>query len=78
MKYVQGCYVIILGKNVARAFNIKDIKFFKWFKFNDAEAVVIPHLSGVNRWWNDDKNREQAVKFFGCLRDKIMNKKEEL
>jgi uracil-DNA glycosylase len=46
--------VILLGRNVAKAFNIyKDIDFFIWFKLNNAEAVIFPHTSELNALWNN-------------------------
>jgi len=58
--------VILAGKSVANAFGIK-AEYFQWIKINDINLVVIPHPSGVNRWWNDDSNKEKAKQFMRNL-----------
>jgi hypothetical protein len=31
------------------------------------DVVLVPHPSGMNRWWNDPKNRAKAARFFRGL-----------
>jgi hypothetical protein len=47
--------VVLLGKSVARSFGIK-ANVLKWFRFGAGRAIVLPHPSGVNRWYNDENN----------------------
>lgn len=35
--------------------------------FAAMRAAVVPHPSGVNRWWNDPANRDRAREFFAEL-----------
>src|SRR5580765_595681 len=30
--------------------------------------AICPHPTGINRWWNDPKNKAKALAFFGGLR----------
>jgi len=55
--------VILLGKNVAKAFNIQDPEFFQWGTTHRPFTVVIPHPSGINHWWNDKRNQRVAREF---------------
>lgn len=61
---VTGREVLLAGKKVAAAFGLKKVGWFEPTKLGKGErsAKVIPHPSGVNRWWNDEKNREKAKK----------------
>jgi hypothetical protein len=101
--------VVMIGRNVAQAFNVKNIDYFEMFTFSVVMAVgcyvdgyepgdqspcfpcpvipaqlqgrmgkglgpgcgtfrnitvfVVPHPSGVNRWWNDAANEARARTF---------------
>lgn len=56
--------VLFLGKNVARAFSFR-VPFLEWRPLGGALCAVVPHTSGVNRWWNDPQNEAAARRF--CL-----------
>jgi uracil-DNA glycosylase len=72
--------IILLGRNVARAFGLRALPYLRWkpglyYTFlTRAEAflpypiAVFPHPSGVNRWWNDPENVVRAEAF---LRDAL-------
>lgn len=63
---------VLVGKNVARAFGIRRPQYFVhgWFygPFQGMSWTVVPHPSGVSRWWNDAGNRRKAKRFFTKLR----------
>jgi uracil-DNA glycosylase len=77
--------VIFAGKRVAKAFGKSKMKYFEpdltrvWDEEGgrisglSAEyiACVVPHPSGVNRWYNDVGNRAQARRFFDELERSI-------
>jgi hypothetical protein len=51
----------------------RELKYLKWYRIMDQYgfllwAAVVPHPSGVNRWWNDANNRRRARKFFRELK----------
>ena len=58
--------IILAGKAVASSFRIK-IDYFQWTQIENKNITVIPHPSGINRWWNDDFNKEKAKKFMRNL-----------
>ena len=63
--------MILLGKNVAKAFNLKDPEFLKWATTPQGlRYVVLPHPSGLNRWWNEKSNQKAALKFLGEMYDR--------
>lgn len=66
---LKGRDVVFLGNAVARTFNLGDLDLLRWcsleyrgtgIKFH---GVVFPHPSGINRWWNDDRNLLRARVF---------------
>lgn len=62
--------VLLLGKNVAAAFGIRNAQFFDqrymWPRNSSRiiEVRVVPHPSGVSRWWNEPENRRTAARRF--------------
>jgi hypothetical protein len=56
--------VVLMGKNVARAFGEHRRGYLELFDLRSIPAVVAPHPSGINRWWNDAANCEQASAWF--------------
>lgn len=71
-----GRTVVLLGSNVARAFGVKNFQYFEWYQIRDPEhtsrvlvhsITIVPHPSGVNRYYNKLENREQASKFLRSL-----------
>ena len=60
--------VILLGRGVAEAFGKKDAEILTWHHAGIpfCEFAVVPHPSGINRWWNDPVHRITASLF---LRD---------
>lgn len=62
--------LVLLGKNVASAFGMTRVEWLKRYDitigdgdeppFVTIRVSVVPHPSGVNRWWNDPKNRRAA------------------
>ena len=46
-----------------------EVRYLKWYRVMNKwgrviRAAVVPHPSGVNRWWNDANNRRRARTFF--------------
>lgn len=61
--------VILLGRNVAKAFGFGAAPWFKAFYglgtgAENTVVVVAPHPSGKNHWWNDPRHRREAKKFW--------------
>lgn len=57
------------------------IEYLTWNWVVDSQgrrkpAIVIPHPSGLNHWWNDEGNRERAREFFRSLLDGVSFKLE--
>lgn len=57
-----GRRVVLVGRNVATAFGFRESPFFEWFDqpIWGYEAVVVPHPSGRNHWYNNEENRALA------------------
>lgn len=70
---LAGRTVVLVGRNVAEAFQL-EADFFEWVDWpvrrrfyretGLSRAVVIPHPSGRNHWYNDPLNRELAREFW--------------
>jgi len=56
--------IVVLGKRAARAFGLTDPRWFEWTDALGQRVVVIPHPSGVNRYYNDEENRALTRRFF--------------
>lgn len=64
---LSGRRVIFVGKQVARAFQFFGTDYFTWEEFGSMLVCLIPHPSGVNRFWNDPERVEQAQGFLRSL-----------
>lgn len=63
--------VVLLGKNVARAFGVVEVDWLERFELVDGvRAAIVPHPSGANYWWNDPKNRRAAATFLRRVADR--------
>lgn len=58
-----GQVVLLLGKRVAASFKLTKVDYFETFALNHAKVTVVPHPSGVSRWWNDLDNELQMIRF---------------
>lgn len=61
-KFVGGRLVILLGHRTAAAFGVRDGYLAKR-RVDGADVVVLPHPSGINRWYNDPANVARARRF---------------
>lgn len=56
---------VFLGKEVARCFGFSTMTYLEVLTGEPGlEMLLLPHPSGVNRWWNDPKNVRLASKAF--------------
>ncbi len=55
--------VLFCGKRVAAAFGYYRAEYFVELGGLDVPAYVVPHPSGVVRWWNVEANRTRAKEF---------------
>lgn len=62
----QDRAVLLFGKRVGRAFALHG-PYFTYYKWGRAVVVVLPHPSGVNRWYNVPKNRRKMAWFMKKL-----------
>lgn len=63
MPELRGRVVVVLGRNVARAFELHGLGWTTWWPACGVVWGVIPHPSPLVRWWNDSGNRAQAASF---------------
>lgn len=54
-RFVRERFVILLGHRVAAAFSLYG-DYFQVYRLGWSDVVVVPHPSGVNRWFNDESN----------------------
>lgn len=63
-------FLLLAGKRVAGAFGIRRVDYLDeahYVGVTGLPAVVVPHPSGVNRWWNDPANRERLACYLRSL-----------
>lgn len=72
--WVWGDTVLFAGWNVARAFEFKTTSYYTWSEelVQGVHCVVVPHPSGLNRYWNERKNRVRAQGFWRQAVHEIM------
>ena len=58
--YLVDRTVLLLGRNVARAFGLVKLSWMVWTEEFGARMAVIPHPSGIVIWWNSLENREKV------------------
>ncbi len=56
-------HVILLGKRVARAVGCMKDYFEPCHLENNITLYVVPHPSGINRWYNDPANQNMMERF---------------
>ena len=61
-RFVGGRLVVLLGRRTARAFGL-DSAYLLPLRLSCATVVVLPHPSGINRWWNEPENVRRASRF---------------
>lgn len=56
---------LLCGRRVARAFGLGSVTFFEWTATGGAATpvAVIPHPSGISRWWNEPSHVDEAREF---------------
>jgi uracil-DNA glycosylase len=60
---LRGNHALLAGKRVAASFGIKKPAFLTCHEVHGGVVWIVPHPSGINRWWNDPGNREKAIVF---------------
>lgn len=78
LEQLRGRTVVLLGHNVARAFDCKSFRYFEWYEIRNPEnfsevvvplMTIVPHPSGVNRYYNDPTKRLIVSKFLRTIAD---------
>lgn len=59
--------VLLLGHRVATAFGAANVYFMEQHVGTRAKVYVLPHPSGVNRWWNEPANLNTMREFMGVV-----------
>lgn len=59
--------MVLLGQRVAAAFGMPSAPYLVWLTHQGRDVCVVPHPSGINRWWNDERNRRVAERFLAGL-----------
>lgn len=73
MSFDGADVVVLVGRNVAAAFGLHYMGYFEpaSLLYGDEDrgllAYVIPHPSGINRWWNVARNAVAATAFLRSL-----------
>lgn len=76
LPHVHGRPVVLLGRHVARAAGLADAPWWEWAALSwrprrrgwlRAQVAVVPHPSGVSRWWNDPDGVLRAAAWWSRL-----------
>jgi uracil-DNA glycosylase len=58
-------FILLMGRKVERAFGWAGLNYLDANLWHTNWVILFPHPSGVNTWWNEVQNRDDARK---CLR----------
>ena len=64
---VDGRTVVMAGRGVAAAFGIRRVPYLTWVQHRGMTTAILPHPSGVNRWYNDPRNKRAAERFLRSI-----------
>jgi uracil-DNA glycosylase len=79
LESMRGRTVVLLGNSVARAFGAKGYRYLEWYEIRNPDnfgdvvvplMVVVPHPSGICRYYNDPNKRIIVGKFLRELAGK--------
>lgn len=62
----SGGHLILLGRRVAGAFGV-EADYLAVVRDHPCVFYLLPHPSGLNRWWNDERNCDAARAFLSRL-----------
>lgn len=60
-------FIVLLGRRVGAAFGLGRADYFLPYRVGSALAVVVPHPSGINRWYNASENVRAMGGFLRAL-----------
>ena len=63
LEATDGRYVLLLGRRVAAAMGFPQARFLKIWHVGESVLGLLPHPSGLSRWWNDEANVRRAQRF---------------
>jgi uracil-DNA glycosylase len=64
----SGRPVLVAGRRAAAVFDIpQPVEYLTWYRVGDVPVAVIPHPSGVNKWWNEPANRARFAAFMAAV-----------
>lgn len=74
---LRGRTVVLLGKRVARAFGLADPPWLQPLRLGrgEAAAFVVPHPSGIVRWYNEAGNRRAVGRLLRCILKRARSRK---
>lgn len=59
--------VMLAGRRVAAAFGVRELHFFSPQFRRGRIFYVVPHPSGLSRWWNSERNCARARSWFSSV-----------
>ena len=63
---------LLCGRRVAAAFGFRaDVAYLRWYRWEGKWYAVIPHPSGIVRWYNDPANVQRARRFLRRLAARV-------
>lgn len=65
-KFESKRTVVLLGYRTAAAFKVR-AKYFQPVLVGKARVIVVPHPSGINRWYNEPRNVSKMKRYMRRL-----------
>lgn len=67
---LRGRVVLVLGQRAAKALGLR-AEYCTWQDHRGGLCAVIPHPSGINRWYNDAANVESLMIFLQTVPESL-------
>lgn len=62
-----GHNVLLVGKRLATAFGYETQEMLTWHHCKAYNYAIVPHTSGINRWWNSPGNSADGAVFLRAI-----------
>lgn len=70
-------HYLLCGRRVAAAFGFReDARYLRWYPLDGKHYGVVPHPSGIVRWYNDPQNRARARRWLRRLARRAVASRE--
>lgn len=68
---LTGSNILLVGMRLAEVFGYKGEEILTWHHRKAYNYAIVPHTSGICRWWSNEDNKEQGVAFLHRVAEQV-------